>query len=152
MGYSAKAMVSSWSLLERYQVRDEVLQLLRRQLHVRHKVPRLEMLRVLHPGLEVLGCVVQHASAERVTAHQMRQVRAKRAVGHRLAHRVTVHTGGSLEQVTAGLHGWVAYRWLLLRCHPAFEVTSRVYNDAEEHVGMFRPSVLGALTKIGSRS
>src|SRR5262245_37808696 len=127
MGYSAKAMVSSWSLLERDQIRDDLLQFLRRQLHIRHKVPRFEMLWIPHPGMEVVWGILYDASAKRDTAHQMRQVRAKRAVRHRLAHRVTVHTGSGLEQVAAGTHGRIAYRGLLLRCHPTFEVPSVGY-------------------------
>src|SRR5262249_62026496 len=104
-------------------------QLLRRQLHIRHEVPRLEVLRVLHPVLEVLWGIVRYASTKRGTAHQMRQVRAERTVSNRLAHCVTVYTGGSLEQVAARLHGWFAYRWPLLRCHPAFEVIPSVPHD-----------------------
>src|SRR5712691_1844832 len=141
-------MVSSWSLLQRHQVRDDVLQLLGGQLHVRHEVSRLELLRVPHPGPEVLWGIIDNAGCECGTAHQVRQVRTKCPVGDGLTYRVTVHTGGRLEQVTTSVHGRVVHRWLLLRRHPARDVLPPLHHHTEQHIRALPPTLLTALAKL----
>src|SRR5262245_66221156 len=78
----------------------------------------------------------------------MRQIRPERTIGTGLTHGMTVHTGGGLEQVTAHLHGRIVYWWLLLDCYPALEVIAGVHNDAQQHIGVLCPTVLGALAQI----
>ena len=59
-------MLSPPGLLQRHQVRDDLIQLVFRQLHVGHEYSRFDALRVAHPGLQVFLAVCDRSGAERL--------------------------------------------------------------------------------------
>jgi|SRR5882724_8857740 hypothetical protein len=57
------------ALLQGQQVPDNSIQFIVRQLHVGHKSPRFDVLRVTHPGLQVFLGVCDNPSAQSLPAH-----------------------------------------------------------------------------------
>src|ERR1700686_2748995 len=90
------------ALTKRLQVRGERIQVLIAQLHCRHQRPWFDGIRVLNPLPEVRWRVGRHSGGNGVSAHQVRQVGPKAALGCGPRHGVTVDAGGSLENALPG--------------------------------------------------
>src|SRR5262245_16027668 len=71
----AVAMESSRALMKCEQVRDDVVALPIAQAEARHEAAGFGFLRVLDPAAKVFGSVRHHACRQRLTGHEVCQVR-----------------------------------------------------------------------------
>src|SRR5262245_1542145 len=77
----------------------------------------------------------------------MSQIRSKSSVSHGAINGVAVDAGSLLENKPAGRSVRIVLGEFLLLLHPAVEVLTRVYIDAEQHLCMLGAAVLGALAQ-----
>src|SRR6266576_4579586 len=64
---------------------------------------------------------------------------------------VTVHAGRRLEDLPAASDGGIRARRSALRFDPAVEVLARVDVHAQQHLGVLRAAILGALAEVEAR-
>src|SRR5262245_25224756 len=136
------------SLAQSQQVVDERVELLAGELHRRHERARLQRVRALEPREQVLAAHQGGAGRERLTAREVRQVRAEAPGGDGPAHAVAVDAGRRLEDAPPGHGRGVGHRGGALRRRPALEVRARVRDYAQEHVGVLRAAELRALPEV----
>src|ERR1700729_1098864 len=81
----------------------------------------------------------------------MREVRAETAIGHGSRDRVTVDASRHFEYSLALRNGITDCCRLALLLNPAIKLILRLNVDAQQHLGVLRPAILGALTQIHTR-
>src|SRR5262249_7796124 len=148
---SRVAMLSPLELLQGQQVRDYLIQLGVRQLHVGHIATLFDRLRVPHPGPQFFGCIGHCAGAQRFTTHEMGQVGAKRPHRIRSFDGVTVDAGRGEENIAAGPRLWIVRRRLPLARCPLFEILRWMHDHPEQHVCVLHTAIFGAVANISSR-
>ena len=77
--------------------------------------------------------------------------RSEAAVGGRPAHRVTVDAGRALEELAACPASGGPVGGLPLGESPGLELGFRLHDDPQQHVGVLRAAVLGALADVDAR-
>ena len=106
----------------------------------------------LDPQAQIGGSILGRARSECAAAHQVRQVGTEAPVCSRAADRVAVDAGGGFEDVLTRAGSCVLSSGLLLRLDPSREIAGRVHRDAQQHFGVLRSAILGALAEINSRA
>src|SRR6185436_11558688 len=84
------------------QVSHQFIQIGIVEIHCGHQHARFEPLRGLDPFAQSFWRIRQGARAESVATHQMGEVRSKASISHSAINRMTIDTGGALENQPPG--------------------------------------------------
>src|SRR3979490_1637341 len=74
------------------------------KLHVRHKIPGLDLLRILYPTAQMFGIVRDRSGSERLPAHQMREIGSEFTRRRCAVNRMAINARQRQESVSAILH------------------------------------------------
>src|SRR6266852_3212754 len=98
--------------------------------HRRHERSRFEPAWILNPQAKILVVVLGDAGCDRVTAHQMGEIRTESSLCWRAGYCVAIHAGGSLKNALALGRGITRLRGLALVLNPVVELCARLNVDA----------------------
>src|SRR5216683_866111 len=140
-------VLGNWFLLESQQVVNKRFHLPIAQAKCRHQTAWFGLLRINHPFPQLGLGIRNHSRCEGLPAHQVRQVWSVSAMGAGTAHPVAVDARLGQKHVSTRAGGAVIYGGFLLVIQQTLEVRGRIDNDPEEHVGVLRSTVFGALAQ-----
>src|SRR5262249_53265583 len=136
---------------ERQQIADDVLALPVPQAKCRHEAARLGLPGVSHPAQQFLVSIVDHvdhARAQRLPAHQVRQVGPEATLRGSAAYPMAVDARLGKESGAPGVGSRVLRARLLLVLQPTLKDTRGIDDDANEHIGVLRTAILGTLADV----
>src|SRR5579859_5554748 len=121
------------------------------ELHRRHERPRLEPAWILNPQAKIFVVVLCYAGCDRVTAHQMGEIRTESSLCWSAGYCVAIHAGSSFKNALPLGGGIIRLRGLALLPDPAVELSLRLNVHPQKHLGMLNAAVLRALSQIKPR-
>src|SRR6201987_3446295 len=110
----------------------------------------LSVVVITNPQLKISRSIISTPRRNRVSAHQVREVRAESPVGHCARDRVAVDAGGRLEYPLSLRNSLTYRRRLALLLNPLVKFIPRLDIHAQQHLGVLGPAILRTLAEVNA--